>query len=98
MDNVEESIEDEVDDDELLEAVLWTSYFERLPPRGSLPFPSSVVLLKLELKVLPSELKCAFLGKESTFPMVVLAQLDLFQKGLLLNVLRRHKKIGRAHV
>ena len=73
MENVEESIEEEVDDDELLEAALWTSYFKRLPLRGSLSLTFSVVTPKLELKVLPKQLKYAFLGENITFPVVISA-------------------------
>ena len=70
--NSEEATE-EVDNVELLEVALWTSYFERLPPSGSLSLPSSAAPPKLELKVLPNELKYAFLGTEDTFPVVISA-------------------------
>ncbi|XP_031097097.1 uncharacterized protein LOC116001355 [Ipomoea triloba] len=48
---------------------------------------------KVELKPLPSELKYAFLGSNSTYPVIVNANLNDDEIEKLLHVLKRHKKI-----
>nr|GMC89487.1 DDE-type integrase/transposase/recombinase [Ipomoea batatas] len=48
---------------------------------------------KVELKPLPSKLKYAFLGSNSTYPVIVNANLNDDEIEKLLHVLRRHKRI-----
>ncbi|XP_024046598.1 uncharacterized protein LOC112100952 [Citrus clementina] len=53
--------------------------------------PSSESPPKLELKPLPNTLEYAFLGEESTLPVIISASLNDEQKGKLLDVLKEHK-------
>ncbi|CAH9141668.1 unnamed protein product [Cuscuta epithymum] len=48
---------------------------------------------EVELKPLPSTLKYAFLGPDSTYPVIVNADLDLQQVERLLQVLRSHRRV-----
>jgi len=47
---------------------------------------------KVELKPLPSSLRCEFLGPNSTYPVIVNASLHACQVDSLLRVLREHRK------
>ena len=47
---------------------------------------------KLELKPLPSNLRYAFLGQDSTFPVIINRSLSDVQEEKLLRILREHKK------
>jgi hypothetical protein len=51
----------------LLDTDKWRTRFEEFPPCGTIPIPLSVQTLNLELKLLPSKLKYAFLGQVKTF-------------------------------
>ncbi|KAH9688688.1 hypothetical protein KPL70_015210 [Citrus sinensis] len=53
--------------------------------------PSSESPPKLELKPLPNTLEYAFLGEESTLPVIISSSLNDEQKGKLLDVLKEHK-------
>ena len=56
------------------------------PPRPSIEEPPV-----LELKPLPSHLKYAYLGEESTLPVIISSTLDEEQENRLLEVLKKHK-------
>ena len=45
----------------------------------------------LELKTLPSTLKCAFFDEEKAKPKIILSQLDMKQEEQLLEILRRNE-------
>ena len=47
---------------------------------------------KLELKPLPSNLRYAFLGQDSTFPVIINSSLSDVEEEKLLRILREHKK------
>ena len=47
---------------------------------------------KLELKPLPSNLRYAFLGQDSTFPIIIKKSLRDIEEEKLLRILREHKK------
>ncbi|KAK4606606.1 hypothetical protein RGQ29_000727 [Quercus rubra] len=47
---------------------------------------------KLELKPLPSNLRYAFLGQDSTFPVIINRSLSDVEEEKLLRILREHKK------
>ena len=67
------------------------SRVEQLAPSEKKLIPSSKSLPKLELKPLPNTLEYAFLGKESTLPVIISSSLNDEQKGKLLDVLKEHK-------
>ncbi|KAL5572311.1 hypothetical protein UlMin_021908 [Ulmus minor] len=69
--------------DELLD----TSSREFKLPKSSVEEPPT-----LELKPLPPHLRYAYLGKVSTLPIIILAQLTETQEGQLLKVLRKFKR------
>lgn len=69
----------------------WRPKFEELTPLIVSLKPSADEIPTLELKPLPSNLKYAFLGLDSTFPVVISAQLTHDQEGKLMGVLRQHK-------
>ncbi|XP_042387425.1 uncharacterized protein LOC121979502 [Zingiber officinale] len=54
--------------------------------------PSVLQPPKLELKVLPSHLKYAYLRKDEQLPVIISKDLDAAQEEKLLNVLRRNQK------
>ena len=47
---------------------------------------------KLELKPVPSNLRYAFLGQDSTFPVIINRSLSDVEEEKLLRILREHKK------
>ncbi|KAM6594465.1 hypothetical protein CsatA_002168 [Cannabis sativa] len=57
------------------------------PPKPSIQEPP-----KLELKPLPSHLKYAYLGENETLPIIISACLEAEAEGLLLEVLKKHKR------
>ncbi|KAG6507226.1 hypothetical protein ZIOFF_032567 [Zingiber officinale] len=59
--------------------------------------PSVMQPSKLELKVLPSHLKYAYLRKEEQLPVIISKDLEPRQEERLLNVLRRHQKAIEYH-
>ncbi|KAH9667290.1 hypothetical protein KPL70_020978 [Citrus sinensis] len=69
----------------------WKSRVEQLAPSEKQLIPSSESPPKLELKPLPNTLEYAFLGEESTLPVIISASLNDEQKGKLLDVLKEHK-------
>ncbi|KAK9187629.1 hypothetical protein WN944_019027 [Citrus x changshan-huyou] len=69
----------------------WKSRVEQLAPSEKKLIPSSESPPKLELKPLPNTLKYAFLGEESTMPVIISSSLNDEQKGKLLDVLKEHK-------
>ena len=58
----------------------WAPKFEPLPPIEDKALPSKERPPKLELKLLPSHLKYAFLGVEETFPVIISSSLELDQE------------------
>ena len=78
-----------LDNEELLEESLAeeeTMLIEQEPV-----FPE-IVPLQLELKPLPPNLKYEFLGPNSTYPVIINAQLNEFETKRLLDELRLHRK------
>ncbi|XP_040988919.1 uncharacterized protein LOC121236533 [Juglans microcarpa x Juglans regia] len=71
----------------------WRPKIEQLSPLIASLKPSANEIPTLELKPLPSDLKYAFLGPDSTFPVVISAQLTHDQEGRLMEVLRQHKGV-----
>ncbi|KAH9697871.1 hypothetical protein KPL71_023794 [Citrus sinensis] len=69
----------------------WKSRVEQLAPSEKKLIPSSESPPKLELKPLPNTLEYAFLGEESTLPVIISSSLNDEQKGKLLDVLKEHK-------
>ena len=55
--------------------------------------PNEEEVSKLELKLLPRELKYAYLGEQQTYPVVISSQLTHDQKGKLLHLFKRHKTV-----
>ncbi|KAG6721654.1 hypothetical protein I3842_03G122900 [Carya illinoinensis] len=70
----------------------WRPKFEQLPPLTSTLKPSEEQSPTLDFKPLPLELKYAFLGPQSTFPVVISSHLTSEQEDKLLEVLKKHKK------
>ena len=73
----------------------WKSKVEQLAPSEKKLCPSSESLPKLKLKPLPTPLEYAFLGKESTLPVIISSSLNDEQKGKLLEVLKEYKRALR---
>ncbi|KAH9770105.1 hypothetical protein KPL71_012260 [Citrus sinensis] len=69
----------------------WKSRVEQLAPAEKKLIPSLESPPKLELKPLPNTLEYAFLGEESTLPVIISLSLNDEQKGKLLDVLKEHK-------
>ena len=66
-------------------------YFESLGEGVKTPVPSIEQPPKMEQKPLPSHLKYAYLGVESTLPVIISASLNTLEEEKLLRVLRDHK-------
>ena len=66
-------------------------YFESLGEGIKTPVPSIEQPPKIEQKPLPSHLKYAYLGVESTLPVIISASLTTLEEEKLLRVLRDHK-------
>ena len=66
-------------------------YFESLGEGVKTPVPSIEQPPKMEQKPLPSYLKYAYLGVESTLPVIISASLTTLEEEKLLRVLRDHK-------
>ena len=66
-------------------------YFESLGEEAKTPVPSVEQPPKMEQKPLPSHLKYAYLGIESTLPVIISASLTALEEEKLLRVLRDHK-------
>ena len=66
-------------------------YFESLGEGVKTPVPSIEQPPKMEQKPLPSHLKYAYLGVESTLPVIISASLTTLEEEKLLRVLRDHK-------
>ena len=94
MENESENLSEEAE-----EYVKWMNsfghnrrkYFESLGEGAKTPVPSVEQPPKMEQKPLPSHLKYAYLGVESTLPVIILASLTALEKEKLLRVLRDHK-------
>ena len=67
-------------------------YFESLGEGVKTPAPSIEQPPKMEQKPLPSHLKYAYLGVESTLPVIISASLNVLEEEKLLRVLRDHKQ------
>ncbi|XP_059658923.1 uncharacterized protein LOC132305272 [Cornus florida] len=71
----------------------WKIPIEPLPQLSSKPpIPYLECPPELELKQLPSHLKYAFLGPESTLPVIISAKLSDVQEEKLLEVLANHRE------
>ena len=66
-------------------------YFESLGEGAKTPVPSVEQPPNMEQKPLPSHLKYAYLGVESTLPVIISASLTALEEEKLLRVLREHK-------
>ena len=66
-------------------------YFESLGEGVKTPVPSIEQPPKMEQKPLPNHLKYAYLGVESTLPVIISASLTALEEEKLLRVLRDHK-------
>ncbi|KAJ9180798.1 hypothetical protein P3X46_009005, partial [Hevea brasiliensis] len=55
--------------------------------------PSVVQAPVLELKPLPEHLKYVYLGENEKLPVIILSNLTKIQEGILIRVLRVHKKV-----
>ena len=67
------------------------NYFESLGEGAKTPVPSVEQPPKMEQKPLPTHLKYAYLGVESTLPVIISASLTALEEEKLLRVLREHK-------
>ena len=70
-------------------------YFESLGEGAKPLVPSVEQPPKMEQKPLPSHLKYAYLGEESTLPVIISSSLTAMEEGKLLRVLRDHKQALR---
>ncbi|CAN6719967.1 unnamed protein product [Malus baccata var. baccata] len=69
----------------------WRHVFESLREPKKLLQPSKVQPPKLELKVFPEHLKYAYLGADSSLPVIIAADLSSTEKDKLLRILRSHQ-------
>jgi len=97
-------LRDSTTKDENPEVAMCAQYLEASPQ--VLPYQAKVEILKIEegpltneeqapkgeLKPLPSSLRYEFLGPNSTYPVIVNANLNACQVDSLLRVLREHRK------
>ena len=67
-------------------------YFESLGEGVKTPVPSIEQPPRMEQKPLPGHLKYAYLGVESTLPVIISASLNVLEEEKLLRVLRDHKQ------
>ena len=67
-------------------------YFESLGEGVKTPVPSIEQPPKMEQKPLPSHLKYAYLGIESTLPVIISSSLTKMEEEKLLRILRDHKQ------
>ena len=82
-----------LDSTPLLKPPPWQARVESLPTLSHTPaLPSIESPPQLELKPLPTTLKYAFLGPNSTLPVIIASDLSTTQKSQLLGVLREHKR------
>ena len=65
--------------------------FETLVPNITTLVPSIIQAPVLELKLLPTHLKYAYLGDGQTLPIIIASELSLGEEEKLLRVLRDHK-------
>ena len=95
MENASENLSEEAE-----EYVKWMDsfghnrreYFESLGEGAKPPVPSIEHPPKMEQKPLPSHLKYAYLGVESTLPVIISSSLTTMEEENLLRVLRDHKQ------
>ena len=95
VENASENLSDEAE-----EYVKWMDsfehnrrkYFESLGEGAKPPIPSIEQPPKMEQKPLPSHLKYAYLGVESTLPVIISSSLTAMEEEKLLRVLRDHKQ------
>ena len=95
VENASENLSDEAE-----EYVKWMDsfghnrrkYFESLGEGAKPPVPSIEHPPKMEQKPLPSHLKYAYLGVESTLPVIISSSLTAMEEEKLLRVLRDHKQ------
>ena len=80
-----------IEHNEVLEVNGWAPKFEPLSPVEDRALPSEERPPKLELKLLPSHLKYAFLGVEETVLVIISSSLELDQENKLLEILRTHR-------
>ena len=71
----------------------WKSRVKQLVPSEKKLIPSSESPSKLELKPLPNTLEYAFLGEESTLPVIILSSLNNEQKGKLFDILKEYRRV-----
>ncbi|CAN6721058.1 unnamed protein product [Malus baccata var. baccata] len=69
----------------------WRHVFESLGEPKKLLQPSKVQPPKLELKVLPEHLKYAYLGADSSLPVIIAADLSSTEEDKLLRILRSYQ-------
>ncbi|CAN6712804.1 unnamed protein product [Malus baccata var. baccata] len=69
----------------------WRHVFESLGEPKKLLQPSKVRPPKLELKVLPEHLKYAYLGADSSLPVIIAVDLSSTEEDKLLRILRSHQ-------
>ncbi|KAM1439543.1 hypothetical protein TB2_012665 [Malus domestica] len=69
----------------------WRHVFESLGEPKKLLQPSKVQPPKLELRVLPEHLKYAYLGADSSLPVIIAADLSSTEEDKLLRILRSHQ-------
>ena len=67
-------------------------YFESLGASSSRLTPSIEKPLIMEEKQLPNHLRYAYLGEESTLPVIISSSLSNMEKEKLLNILKEHKE------
>lgn len=79
-----------VDDYEVKQA-MWTECFEALSLSTLIVMPSTFEAPKLDLKLLPEELKYAFLEEDETYPVITSSKLDSTKEFEVLKILKKHK-------
>ncbi|XP_060972217.1 uncharacterized protein LOC133038172 [Cannabis sativa] len=70
----------------------WNTKVESIEPFRQLESQSLPEPPKLDLKVLPEDLKYAFLGESETFPVIIASALEKKQEEKLVQVLKSHKE------
>ena len=89
---IQEELKDSVFDLESLRPIRYNPSYIDLPVSHNKLLPSVLQAPTLELKVLPSHLKYAYLGENQTLPVIISNKLTSLEEEKLIRILRDHKE------
>ena len=89
---IQEELKDSVFELESLQPTRYNPSYIDLPVSHNKLLPSVLQAPTLELKVLPSHLKYAYLGENQTLPVIISNKLTSLEEEKLIRILRDHKE------